>query len=143
MKKAFLSHYRLNKNIEIGSRLKSLIQPKTSPKQKQDKPKGPPPVDKLSQHHDYLAVIESMPSPEKEVARACYFLCFLINENRTTTSLFPFKDKVLEKISKSGNDCMMVSYVRRGDRLNYRLTPEAKEKWESETGGKKGSDSSL
>ena len=32
---------------------------------------------------------------------------------------------------------MMVSYVRRGDRLNYRLTPEAKEKWESETGGKK------
>jgi hypothetical protein len=29
-------------------------------------------------------------------------------------------------------------YIKRGDRLTHRLTQEAREKWESETGGKKG-----
>lgn len=108
-----------------------------TPDLRQDKPKGPAPVDKVSQHLDYLTEIESMSLPEREIARACYFLCFLINENRTTTTLFPIKDKILESLFKSGHICLMMSYVRRGDRLTYRLTQEAKEKWESETGGKK------
>src|SRR5271157_6002990 len=108
-------------------------------KQKEDKSKETKPVisQKVQQHLDYLKEIESMPSPEREIARACYFLCYLINEKRTTATLFPLKDKVLAKISQTGHDYLMVSYIRRWDRLNYRLTPEAKVKWEAETAGKK------
>ncbi len=107
-------------------------------KQKVDNPKGESPAsEKVRQHLEYLKEIESLSSPETEIIRACYFLCFLINENRTTTTLFPLKDKVLKNLYESGHDCLMVNYVRRGDRLTYRLTQAAKEKWESETGGKR------
>ena len=108
---------------------------KPEPKQP-DKPQGPPPVDKAQQHANYLSEIEALSSPERALVSACYFLCFLFNENPTTTTLFPMKDKVLEKIFQSGHDCS-VSYIRRWDKLTYRLEPEARDKWQSETGAKK------
>ena len=117
---------------------KKPIPVKSGPQDKPEKPKGPAPIDKVSQHLDYLKEIEFLPSPDKEIAGACFYLCYLINENRNTTTLFPLKDEVLEKIYKSGHKFLMVSYVKRGDRLIYHLPPEVKAKWETETGGKKG-----
>ena len=111
--------------------------PKTIPV-KPEKPKGPPPVDKDYQYQEYLKEIESIHSPNREIASVCLYLCTLINENRTTSTLFPLKDEVLKRIYESGHECLMVSYIKRGDRLTHRLTQEAREKWESETGGKKG-----
>jgi hypothetical protein len=62
------------------------VKEKTGTKpQKPDKPKGPAPVDKAQQHAQYLSEIDVMSCPGKEIARACYFLCFLFNENPTTT----------------------------------------------------------
>jgi len=117
---------------------KKPIPVKSEPQDKPEKPKGPAPVDKLSQHSEYLKEIEFLSSPDKEIAGACFYLCYLINENRNSTTLFPLKDEVLEKVYKGGYKCLMVSYVKRGDRLTYQLPKEVKEKWESETGGKKG-----
>jgi len=111
---------------------------KSEPQDKPENPKGPAPVDKVSQHLDYLKEIEFLSSPDKEIAGASFYLCYLINENRNTTTLFPLKDGVLEKIYKGGYKCLMVSYVKRGDRLTYQLPKEVKEKWESETCGKVG-----
>ena len=123
-----------------GSTLKQVPVPesfKKKPEPKQpERPKGPAPIDKAQQHADYLSEIEALSSPDRALVSACYFLCFLINENPTTTTLFSMKDKVLEKIFRSGHECS-VSYIRRWDKLTYRLEPEAKEKWELETGGKK------
>ncbi len=73
--------------------------------------------------------IEAMASPEKEITRACYFLCYLVHETKTSTDLFPIKHNVLEKLFKSGHSSLTVNYVRRGDREIYHLSPEAKKKW--------------
>lgn len=105
---------------------------------KPEKPKGPTPVDKASQYYEYIKEIESIPSPGREIAGVCFYLCYLINENRNSTTLFPLKDEVLEKIYRGGYRCLMVSHVKRGDRLTYQLPKESREKWESETGGKVG-----
>jgi hypothetical protein len=59
------------------------------PEKKPEKPKGPEPIDKLQQHQSYLAEIEAIASPLNKIARACYFLTFLFNETRSTTTLFP------------------------------------------------------
>ncbi|MEJ2716548.1 MAG: hypothetical protein P8182_05340 [Deltaproteobacteria bacterium] len=93
--------------------------------------------EKLRFHRQNLAEIDALPSPECEIARACYFLCFLVHETKTATNLFPLKHGALEKIFKSGHNCLTVNYVRRGDREIYHLSGEAKKKWESETGGSK------
>jgi len=93
--------------------------------------------EKVRLHNEYLEIIEALPSPEKEVARAAYFMCFLVHETKTTTDLFPLKHNVLEKIFKSGLNCLTVNYVRRGDREIYHLSAEAKKKWEAETGANK------
>ena len=81
--------------------------------------------------------MEALPSPEKEIATACYYLCFLVHETKTSTDLFPLKHNVLEKIFKSGHNSLTVNYVRRGDREIYHLSPDAKKSWETETGGNK------
>ncbi len=106
---------------------------------KQRKPKEIKAVvpEKVRLHEEMLAEIYKMPSPDKEIARACYFLSFLVHETKTATELFPLKHKALEKIFESGHKCLTVNYVRRGDREIYHLTPEAEKKWETETGGNK------
>ena len=91
--------------------------------------------EKVRFHAASLAEMEALPSPEKEIATACYYLCFLVHETKTSTDLFPLKHNVLEKIFKSGHNCLTVNYVRRGDREIYHLSPEAKKSWETETGG--------
>ncbi len=88
-------------------------------KTKVEKPKGPAPVDKVQQHKEFLAELDAMSSPERDIARVCYFLCFLVNENEGTTTLFPLKDKVLKKLYDSEHNSLMVSYVRRGIRANF------------------------
>jgi hypothetical protein len=103
------------------------------------KPKEPKTIipEKVRFHTQNLEEIEALPSPEKEIAKACYFLCFLVHETKTSSDLFPLKHSVLEKLFKSGHNCLTVNYVRRGDREIYHLTAEAKKKWETETGGDK------
>lgn len=93
--------------------------------------------EKVRFHAASLAEMEALPSPEKEIATACYYLCFLVHETKTSTDLFPLKHNVLEKIFKSGHNCLTVNYVRRGDREIYHLAPDAKKSWETETGGNK------
>lgn len=93
--------------------------------------------EKVRFHQENLALIDAMPTPDQEIARACYFLCFLVHETKTSADLFPLKHDVLEKIFKSGHGCLSVNYVRRGDKEVYHLSPEAKKKWESETNGNK------
>lgn len=93
--------------------------------------------EKVRVHSENLALMGSMPSPEQEIALACYYLCFLVHETKTTADLFPLKHNVLEKIFRSTHNCLTVNYVRRGDREIYHLSPEAKKKWEAETGGNK------
>jgi len=127
---------RTEKPLNINP--KKPIPVESEPQDKPENPKGPAPVDKVSQHSEYLKEIEFLPSPDKEIAGACFYLCYLINENRNSTTLFPLKDGVLEKIYKGGYKCLMISHVKRGDRLTYQLPKEVKEKWESETGGKVG-----
>jgi hypothetical protein len=109
------------------------------PPQKPRKPKETKPVipEKVRFHSANLAEIEGLPSPDSEIARACYFLCFLVHETKTSTDLFPLKHNVLEKIFKSGHGCLSVNYVQRGDREIYHLSPEAKKKWEAETDSNK------
>jgi hypothetical protein len=109
------------------------------PPQKPKKPKETKAVipEKVRFHTANLGLIEALPSPEKEIARACYYLCFLVHETKTSAELFPLKHNVLEKVFKSGHGCLTVNYVRRGDREVYHLSAEAKKKWESETNGNK------
>jgi hypothetical protein len=120
-----------------GFRFGKLSSPRD--RQKQRKPKEAKAIvpEKVRFHNQNLAEIESLPSSEKEIARACYFLCFLVHETKTNAELFPMKHQALEKIFKSGHGCLTVNYVRRGDREVYHLSNEAKKKWESETGGDK------
>ena len=109
------------------------------PQQKSKKAKETKAVvpEKVRFHTANLELIEAMPSPEKEIARACYFLCFLVHETKTSSELFPLKHNVLEKIFKSGHGCLSVNYVRRGDKEVYHLSADARKKWESETGSNK------
>lgn len=113
--------------------------PPPRPPQKPKKPKETKAVlpEKVRFHNAALEEIEAMPSPDKEIIRACYFLCYLVHETKTSTDLFPLKHNTLEKLFKSGHSCLTVNYVRRGDREIYHLSPEAKKKWEQETGGNK------
>jgi len=114
--------------------------PQQRPPQKQPKkPKEAKAVmpEKVRFHSANLELIDAMPSPDKEIARACYFLCFLVHETKTSTDLFPLKHNVLEKAFKSGHPCLTINYVRRGDREIYHLSAEAKKIWESETGSNK------
>ena len=108
-------------------------------KQKSRKVKEPKTVipEKVRFHNASLELIDAMPSPEKEIARSCYYLCFLVHETKTSSELFPLKHNVLEKIFKSGHNCLSVNYVRRGDREIYHLSADARKKWESETGSNK------
>lgn len=108
--------------------------PQKAKKLKETKPVAP---EKLSVHTKNLEEIEGMPTPEKDIALACYYLCFLVHETKTSTELFPLKHNALEKIFKSGHSCLTVNYVRRGDREICHLSAEAKKKWEAETGGNK------
>jgi hypothetical protein len=115
---------------------------KVSPQKQQPKPRKPKEEktvlpEKVKQHRRNLEEIEAMPSPEREVARACYFLCFLVHETKVTTELFPLKHNVLEKIFKGAYPFVTVSFVERGDKEIYHLSHEAKKRWESETGGDK------
>jgi len=112
--------------------------PGTGP-QKQRKPKEIKTVvpEKVRLHTDTLAEIDQMPSSEKEIVRACYFMSFLVHETKSSNELFPLKHKALEKIFKSGHNCLTVNYVQRGDREIYHLSPEAEKKWEEETGSNK------
>ncbi len=111
----------------------------TQPPPKPKKPKDVKTVipEKVRLHNENLALLEALTSPEKEIALASYYLCFLVHETKTTAELFPLKHNVLEKIFKSGNNCLTVNYVRRGDREIYHLSADAKKKWEAETGGNK------
>ncbi|MGC8657715.1 MAG: hypothetical protein ACP5U1_01450 [Desulfomonilaceae bacterium] len=107
--------------------------------QKQKKIKEPKVVvpEKVKENLANLEEINNFPSPEREIAKACYYMCFLVHETKTTNELFPLKHNVLEKIFKSGHSCLTVNYVRRGDREIYTLSPEAKKRWETETGSNK------
>ncbi len=109
------------------------------PQKKSKKPKPAKTVlpEKVRFHHENLDIISKMESPDREIARACYFLSFLVHETKTSAEFFPLKHNVLEKIFKSGFQGLTVSYVRRGDREIYHLSAEAKKKWEAETGGNK------
>jgi len=107
--------------------------------QKQRKPKETKTVipEKVRFHSENLALLDALPSPDRDIARACYFMCFLVHETKTSTDLFPLKHNSLEKIFKSGHGCLTVNYVRRGDREIYNLSPDAQKKWEAETGSNK------
>lgn len=107
--------------------------------QKPKKPKEPKTVvpEKVLFHNQNLETIQELPSPEREIAGACYYLCFLVHETKASADLFPLKHNVLEKIVKSGHQSVTVNYVRRGDREIYHLTAEAKARWEAETGSNK------
>lgn len=93
--------------------------------------------EKVRFHNANVELIQAMPSPEKEIASACYYLCYLVHETKTSSELFPLKHNVMEKIFKSGHSCLTVSYIRRGDREIYHLSAEAKKNWERETDGNK------
>lgn len=109
------------------------------PQKKTRKPKPPKTVipEKVRIHNENLALMEDLAAPDRHIARACYFMCFLVHETKTSTEYFPLKHNVLEKIFKSGHSSLTVHYVRRGDREIYHLSSEAKKKWEAETGGDK------
>lgn len=109
------------------------------PQQRPRKPKEPKAVlpEKVRFHNQNLAEIDALPSPERQIARASYFLCYLVHETKTSSDLFPLKHNSLEKIFKEGHPCLTVNYVRRGDKEVYHLTGDAKKKWEAETGGNK------
>ena len=109
----------------------------TPPRPKKPKETKSVMPEKVKFHMANLEEINSMPSPEREIAKACYYLCFLVHETKTSSELFPIKHNVLEKIFKSGLGCLTVNYVRRGDREIYNLSPEAKKLWESETSSNK------
>ncbi len=113
--------------------------PMRAPQPKPRKPKETKTVvpEKMRFHTESLASIEAMQSPEKEIAGACYHLCFLVHETKTSADLFPLKHNSLEKIFKSAHPCLTVNYVRRGDREVYHLSTEATAKWEAETGSNK------
>lgn len=113
--------------------------PPQAPASKEKRPKEVKEVipEKVRLHKEMLAEIDAMPSPEREIAKACYYLCFLVHETKTSADLFPLKHTVLEKIFKIGHPCVTVSHVRRGDRDIYHLSPEAQKKWEAETSGNK------
>ena len=113
--------------------------PMHAPQPKPRKPKETKTVvpEKMRFHTESLASIEAMQSPEKEIAGACYHLCFLVHETKTSADLFPLKHNSLEKIFKSAHPCLTVNYVRRGDREVYHLSTEATAKWEAETGSNK------
>lgn len=121
----------------LGFRFGHDNKPQGRPKQK--KPREPKPVvpEKVRFHQENMTRLDNLPSPDKDIARACYYLCFLVHETKTSTDLFPLKHNVLEKIFKSGHNCLTVNYVRRGDREIYHLTSDAKKKWEAETDGNK------
>lgn len=109
----------------------------TPPRPKKPKETKSVMPEKVKFHMANLEEINSMPSPEREIAMACYYLCFLVHETKTSSELFPIKHNVLEKVFKSGHGCLTVNYVRRGDREIYNLSPEAKKLWESETSSNK------
>ncbi len=113
--------------------------PTPRPQKKAKKPKEIKEVipEKVRFHTENLELIDAMSTPEKEVARACYFLCYLVHETKTNSELFPLKHQTLEKIFKTAPSLMTVSHVRRGDREIYHLSAEAKKKWEKETNGNK------
>lgn len=113
--------------------------PSHAPAAKEKRPKEIKEVipEKVRLHQETLAEIDAMASPEREIARACYFLCFLVHETKTSAELFPLKHMVLEKVFKTGHPSLTISHVRRGDRDIYHLSPEAQKKWEAETGGNK------
>lgn len=121
-----------NRGFKFGQPAKA---PAPKPqKQKENKTVLP---ERVKFHQVCLGEIEAMPSPEREITRACYYLTFLVHETKTSSDLFPLKHNALEKIFKSGHPCLTVSYVRRGDKEIYHLSPEAKKKWESETNSDK------
>ena len=103
------------------------------------KPKEPKAVipEKVRFHQECLADIDALLSPEKEIASAAYYLCFLVHETKTSSDLFPLKHNVLEKLFKGGHGCLTINYVRRGDKEIYHLSADAKKKWEAETGSDK------
>ena len=109
------------------------------PPKKTKKPRQPKAVlpEKVRVHNENLALVDKMRSPDKAIARACYFMCFLVHETKTSAEFFPLKHNILEKIFKSGHGCLTVHYIRRGDREIYHLSNEARKKWELETGGNK------
>ncbi|MGB9618531.1 MAG: hypothetical protein ACP5M0_07305 [Desulfomonilaceae bacterium] len=111
--------------------------PPAPPKAKKNKETKPVAPEYVIFHENNLKEIEGMPSPEREIARACYYMCFLVHETKTSSELFPLKHNALEKIFKSGHPSLTVHYVRRGDREVYQLSPEAKKKWETETNSNK------
>lgn len=113
------------------------LHPPAPPRQRKPKEIKAVVPEKVRLHEEMLAEIDKMPPLDKEIAKACYFLSFLVHETKTATELFPLKHKALEKIFESGHKCLTVNYVRRGDREIYHLTPEAEKKWETETGGNK------
>lgn len=115
------------------------VGPMPRQQKKSKKPKEPKAVlpEKVRFHLENLDKIDALDSPEKEIAKACYFMCFLVHETKSNTELFPLKHNVLEHIFKSGHSCLTASHVRRGDREIYHLSAEAKKKWETETGGNK------
>ena len=109
------------------------------PPQRPKKPKETKAVipEKVRLHSQNLELIQALPSPEKEMARVCYFMCYLVHETKSNTELFPLKHNVLEKIFRTGHPGLTVHHIRRGDREVYHLSPEAKKKWEEETGSNK------
>jgi hypothetical protein len=111
--------------------------PPGQPKPKKPKETRPVATELVGFHDKNLAEMEAMTSPEREIARACYYMCFLVHETKTSSDLFPLKHNALEKIFKSGHNGLTVHYVRRGDREIYTLSPDAKKKWEAETNGSK------
>jgi hypothetical protein len=111
--------------------------PRLQKKAKQPKEPKTVVTEKVRFHIENLETIDKLSSPEKEIARACYFMCFLVHETKTSSEMFPLKHNVLENIFKSGHDCLTVNYVRRGDREIYHLSADAKKKWKKETGENK------
>ena len=111
--------------------------PPPPPKVKKNKDAKPVAPEYVIFHENNLKEIDSMPSPQREIARVCYYLCFLVHETKTSSELFPLKHNALEKIFKSGHPCLTVHYVRRGDRedsnkhhVRLYLTPKCKIEYE-------------
>jgi len=113
--------------------------PMPGPRKKTRKPKERVEVipEKVREHQESLELLDKLATPEKEIARACYYMCFLVHETKSNEKVFPLKHIVLEKIFSSGHSCITVNHVQRGDREIYHLSGDAKKKWESETDGNK------
>ncbi len=118
--------------VKIGSGARP-AQPKIK-KPKESKPVIP---EKVRFHNETLALIDTMETPEREIAKACYYLCYLVHETKTSTELFPLKHNALETIFKIAHPGLTVNYVRRGDREIYSLSTEAEARWQAETSGNK------